>query len=99
MVCELTQLCNKRACCSGRKLAFLWHVNDGNVGHMKKAFADRGLKVCMVARGPAAIDAELDRVRPLVEDGGYVPGPDHSLPPDVSFANYVYYMEKLLTIL
>jgi len=52
-----------------------------------------------LAWGPEAIDAELARVRPLIEDGGYVPHPDHSLPPDVSFANYRYYMEKLPAIL
>ena len=48
-----------------------------------------------LAQGPAAIDAELARVRPLVEEGGYVAGVDHGLPPDVSFAHYCYYMERL----
>ena len=52
-----------------------------------------------IAAGPQAIDRELERVRPLIEDGGYIPGPDHGLPPDVSFANYCYYMEKLREIL
>jgi uroporphyrinogen decarboxylase len=52
-----------------------------------------------LAWGPAAIDAELARVRPLVADGGYIPGPDHSLPPDVPYANYCYYMERLPGIL
>jgi len=33
-----------------------------------------------VAWGPEAIDAELARVRPLIEEGGYVPAPDHSFP-------------------
>lgn len=44
-----------------------------------------GIDKRALVRGPAAIDAELRRVRPLVEDGGYVPGLDHSIPPDVSF--------------
>jgi len=35
----------------------------------------------------------------LVEEGGYVPGPDHSLPPDVPYENYLYFMEKLPGIL
>ena len=48
-----------------------------------------------LAWGPEAIDAELARVRPLVEEGGYVPHPDHSLPPDVPFANYCYFMERM----
>jgi uroporphyrinogen decarboxylase len=58
-----------------------------------------GIDKRAVARGRKAINAELRRVRPLVEDGGYVPGTDHSFPPDVSFQNYCYYMEKVQTIL
>lgn len=52
-----------------------------------------------IAQGREAIDKELARIAPLVQEGGYVPAPDHSLPPDVSFANYCYYMEQLKTIL
>lgn len=48
-----------------------------------------------VAEGPAVIEAELERVRPLVEDGGYVPMLDHSCPPDISFDNYRRYMARL----
>ena len=58
-----------------------------------------GINKRALATGPAAIDAELERVRPLVEEGGYIPGLDHSMPPDVSFANYQYYMEHLPSIL
>lgn len=52
-----------------------------------------------LAAGPGAVDAELRRVAPLVQDGGYIPTPDHSIPPDVSYANYCYYMERLFDIL
>jgi hypothetical protein len=38
-------------------------------------------------------------VRPLVQDGGYIPSLDHGVPPDVSFANYCYYAERLCEIL
>ena len=51
-----------------------------------------------VARGPAAIDAELARLRPLIEEGGYLPHTDHSFPPDVPFDNFQYYMEKMVEI-
>ncbi|NLV73129.1 MAG: hypothetical protein GXY52_00365 [Chloroflexi bacterium] len=44
--------------------------------------------------GQAAIDAELERLRPLMEESGYLLHPDHSIPPDVSFANYQYFMER-----
>jgi len=58
-----------------------------------------GIDKRALAQGRNAIDAELARVAPLVRDGGYVPGTDHSLPPDVPFANYCYYMEQLRGIL
>ena len=58
-----------------------------------------GIDKRVLAWGPEAIDAELARVRPLIEEGGYVPAPDHSLPPDVPFDNYCYYMEHLLQVL
>lgn len=48
-----------------------------------------------VAEGPAAIDAELNRVLPVIEEGGYIPMLDHSCPPDISWPNYQYYMERL----
>jgi uroporphyrinogen decarboxylase len=49
--------------------------------------------------GNAAIHAEIDRVMPLVEEGGYIPELDHSVPPNVSwqaFGEYVRYLEKRL---
>lgn len=58
-----------------------------------------GIDKRALAQGPGAIDTELARVTPLIREGGYIPGTDHSLPPDVSFANYRYYMEKLRSIL
>jgi uroporphyrinogen decarboxylase len=57
-----------------------------------------GVDKRVLASGNEAIDAELERIRPLVEDGGYVPGTDHSLPPDVSYENYCYYMERFLDV-
>jgi uroporphyrinogen decarboxylase len=40
------------------------------------------------------IEKELDRITPLVEDGGYIPHVDHRVPPDVSFQNYLYYLKR-----
>jgi uroporphyrinogen decarboxylase len=49
-----------------------------------------------LARGPAAIEAEvLAKVPWLVLQGGYAPWIDHLVPPDVSFANFSYYMDLL----
>ena len=48
-----------------------------------------------LAKGKADIRAELDRVRPLIEEGGYVPMTDHLIPPDVSLDNYKFYLQCL----
>jgi uroporphyrinogen decarboxylase len=51
-----------------------------------------------LARGPAAIDAELARLEPLIAEGGYIPHIDHSCPPDISFANYRYHLKRLAQV-
>jgi len=52
-----------------------------------------------LALGRPQIDAEIDRHRPLIAQGGFVPMLDHSAPPDISYANYRYFMERLKTAL
>jgi hypothetical protein len=43
----------------------------------------------------ADIDAEIERLRPLVDLGGYIPCPDHALPPDSCWENVQYYCERM----
>jgi len=43
----------------------------------------------------AAVDAEVERLKPLVELGGYIPCPDHRIPPDARWENVQYYCEKM----
>jgi uroporphyrinogen decarboxylase len=31
---------------------------------------------------------------PLIEEGGFIPTVDHTVPPDVSLENFKYYIEK-----
>jgi len=47
-----------------------------------------------IAKGPKAISDHLRSLIPMVEDGGFVPTVDHTVPPDVSLDNFKYYMEK-----
>ena len=47
-----------------------------------------------LARGRSAIDTELERIRRVMELGGFIPHVDHLVPPDVSMADYMYYREK-----
>lgn len=42
--------------------------------------------------GKDAIKQEIDRLKPLVEDGGYIPHVDHRCPPDVTYENYLFYL-------
>lgn len=53
-----------------------------------------GIDKVAVARGKAAIDRELDRVAPLLADGGFIPHLDHLVPPDISLDDYLYYREQ-----
>jgi len=48
-----------------------------------------------IVSGPAAIDAELKRIAPCVESGGYIPWPDHGIPPNISFDNFLHYYDGL----
>ena len=48
----------------------------------------------ILAQSPAAIDAEIKRLTPLVEEGGFIPFCDHRVPPDVSLVNYQYYCKR-----
>jgi hypothetical protein len=55
-------------------------------------------KLALIA-GKDAIDRELAHLHPLVERGGFLPCVDHRVPPDVTYENYLYYLEKKKAIL
>jgi uroporphyrinogen-III decarboxylase len=55
-----------------------------------------GIDKRAVAAGGEKMRREVDRVMPLVEDGGYMPEIDHSAPPDISWPNMCEYMEYLI---
>ncbi|MCX7011924.1 MAG: hypothetical protein NTW86_05050 [Candidatus Sumerlaeota bacterium] len=48
----------------------------------------------MLATTPDAILREVERLTPLVEEGGFIPLCDHRVPPDVPLRNYVFYIEQ-----
>lgn len=39
------------------------------------------------------IEREVHRLTPLVEEGGFIPMPDHRVPPDVPLENFVNYLD------
>ncbi|MDD6262668.1 MAG: uroporphyrinogen decarboxylase family protein [Clostridiales bacterium] len=53
-----------------------------------------GMDKRVFAMDYAAVDAEIERLRPLVEMGGFIPCPDHRIPPDAKWDNILYYTDK-----
>jgi len=49
----------------------------------------------VLAQSRDAIDAEIARLTPLVEEGGFIPFCDRRVPPDVSLNNYLYYLDRV----
>lgn len=60
----------------------------------KRVLLAGGVDKTQLIAGKEAIDREIERIRPLVEQGGYVPHVDHRVPPDVTYENYLYYLRK-----
>ena len=54
-----------------------------------------GMNKTLFARDYKAIDAEVERLRGLIELGGYIPCPDHRIAPDAKFENVQYYCDKM----
>jgi uroporphyrinogen decarboxylase len=52
-----------------------------------------------LAKDRHAIDEHLCALAPLVEEGGYIPTVDHTVPPDVPLDNFLYYMERKRALL
>jgi len=48
-----------------------------------------------IARGGEVMRAEVMRAAPLLEEGGFIPGCDHGVPPDISWPNFVEYARLL----
>ena len=46
-----------------------------------------------------AIDAEFERLMPVIRQGGFIPGNDHQVTPDTPFENYKYYIGRLREVM
>ncbi len=58
-----------------------------------------GVAKHQLAFGKEEILAELKRIAPTVEDGGFIPHGDHRIPQDVPYENYKYYIREKLAML
>ena len=58
-----------------------------------------GVDKRILSRGPDAIRAHLREFIPLIEEGGFIPTVDHTVPPDVSWDDFRYYMDMKTRLL
>ncbi len=70
-----------------------------DVVRTKREYGDRlvvrgGIDKRELAKDFAAIDREMQRVQGAYDMGGYIPTVDHAVPPDVSWDNYCYFIDK-----
>jgi uroporphyrinogen decarboxylase len=54
-----------------------------------------GMNKTVFAHDRAAIDAEIERLKALVDLGGFLPCPDHRIAPDAKWENVLYYTERM----
>ncbi|MBD3240783.1 MAG: hypothetical protein GF331_09380 [Chitinivibrionales bacterium] len=52
-----------------------------------------GFDKVVLLQGPDAIRRELKRLKPLVDEGGFIPHVDHRVQADVSYRDYLYYLD------
>ncbi len=57
-----------------------------------------GIPKSCLPLGPKAIDAEIDKLMPLILEGGFIPALDDMVSPEVPLDYYKYYLKKLYSI-
>lgn len=72
-------------------------INDFRRQFGKNMAYRGGIDKRAIAAGGTVTEDEIARVRPVIQDGGYIPGCDHGVPSDISWQNFVQY-SKLLGI-
>lgn len=63
--------------------------------HGKKLLGVGGMNKKVFALDYTAIDKEIERLKPLIALGGFIPCPDHRIPPDAKWENVQYYCDKM----
>lgn len=74
-----------------------WNANiaDWRKTYGKELKGVGGVDKKIFAQDYKAIDREIERIKPYIALGGYVPCPDHRIPPDAKWENVQYYCEKM----
>jgi uroporphyrinogen decarboxylase len=64
----------------------------------KQLLIGGGMDKRVLASNKPAIKRMVEEKTPLMKEGGYVPGCDHAMPPDIPWENYLYYRQLLLSV-
>ena len=54
-----------------------------------------GIDKRVISQGKKEIDEEIEKIFPILSKGGFIPWPDHSIPPNASLDNFLYFMNRL----
>ncbi len=73
-----------------------WHasIEPWRAQYGKSLRGVGGMDKRVFSKDRAAVDAEIERLRRLVDLGGYIPCPDHRIAPDAKYELVVYYCEQ-----
>jgi len=85
-------------CCSPVEAAAHCDIIQFRDTYGKSMAYMQGIDKRIIAVGGTELEAHVNRIVPhLFRDGGYIPGCDHGVPPDISWRNYVE-LTRLLAI-
>ncbi|MFA5522766.1 MAG: hypothetical protein WDA24_00255 [Tissierellales bacterium] len=75
-------------------------VWDASIGPWREKYGKElkgvgGLNKHVLSYDKKTVDAEIERLKPLIALGGYIPCPDHRLPPGTKYELVQYYTEKI----
>ena len=82
-------------CCDPIEVAAGNDINDFRKRFGKEMSYRGGVDKRCIAAGGAEIEKEIERIKPVIDTGGYIPGCDHGVPSDVSWPNFVNYVKLL----
>jgi uroporphyrinogen decarboxylase len=85
---------------SGINLVFPFEVAAGcDVNEYRKRYPNLcimgGIDKREIAKGPQAIERELDRIDPMLKGPGYWPALDHLIHPEISYNDFKYFVASL----
>jgi uroporphyrinogen decarboxylase len=63
--------------------------------HGEKIAFRQGVDKRKIAKGGKEIEDELNRLAPVIKDGGFIPGCDHGVPFDISWKDFIHYSTLL----